>query len=106
MCPSFQDICNKIIAVLKAIAGNDDVKVAVTKSTAPALIVEAMDRHQTSEAICSNSCACLATVALRNPANVSVIFQCNGHVAVIQCMKIHPSSANVQVIQPHLEQPY
>jgi len=84
--------------VLKVIAGNDDVKVAVTKSDAPGIIVEAMDHHQQSEALCANSCACLATISLRNPHNVKRIMECHGHTAVLQCMKVHPNSTKVQVV--------
>lgn len=87
-----------IIGVFKAIAGNDNVKIAITKSDAPAVIVEAIDHHQTSEALCANSCACLATISLRNPHNVKRIMECHGHTAVLQCMKVHPDSSKVQVI--------
>ena len=90
-------IVTNIIGVFKAIAGNDNVKVAITKSEAPAIIVEAMDHHQSSEALCANSCACLATISLRNPHNVKRIMECHGHTAVIQCMKVHPDSSKVQV---------
>ncbi|XP_067932090.1 armadillo repeat-containing protein 6-like [Watersipora subatra] len=89
-------IVTNIIGVFKAIAGNDNVKVAITKSDAPAIIVSAIDHHQTSEALCANSCACLATISLRNPENVKRIMECHGHTAVIQCMKLHPNSTQVQ----------
>ena len=92
-----QVIVTNIIGVFKAIAGNDNVKVAITKSQAPSIIVEAMDHHQSSEALCANSCACLATISLRNPHNVKRIMECHGHSAVIQCMKVHPKSTQVQV---------
>lgn len=83
--------------MFKAIAGNDEVKVALASSVAPHLIVQAMDQHQACEPLCANACSCLATIALRNPRNVATIMQCNGHIAIVQCMKIWPGSARVQV---------
>ncbi|XP_050393057.1 armadillo repeat-containing protein 6 [Patella vulgata] len=91
-----KNITRKSLTVMKALAGNDNVKIAIVKSGGIELIVAAMLRHQSVASIAEAACATLMTVALRNPSNSQKIMECNGHQAIVQCMKIHSSVLGVQ----------
>ncbi|ESO93248.1 hypothetical protein LOTGIDRAFT_189885 [Lottia gigantea] len=91
-----KNLTRKCLSVMKALAGNDTVKVSIVKSGGIELIVAAMTKHQTNAFIAEAGCATLMTVALRNPGNCEKIMECNGHQAIVQAMKIHPTSSGVQ----------
>lgn len=88
---------HQILGLLKALEGNDEVKVAVVKNNGVELIVAAMAKHQANPLICKTGCSALATVALRNPAHCKRIFENYGHQVVLQAMQIHKTDKAVQV---------
>ncbi|KAL5004038.1 hypothetical protein ScPMuIL_017494 [Solemya velum] len=89
-------LVHQILGLLKALEGNDEVKVAVVKNNGVELIVAAMAKHQANPLICKTGCSALATVALRNPAHCKRIFENYGHQVVLQAMQIHKTDKAVQ----------
>lgn len=95
-----QALCRQILNLLKALAGNDNVKVAIVANDGVNLILAAMTTHQANPGVAEAGCGLLATVALRNPEDCKKIIECNGHEVVLQAMKIHEKESGVQVISP------
>lgn len=83
--------------VLKALAGNDNVKKVIVKSGGVELILAAMTKHQANASIAESACSALATVVLRNPGHVAKVMECVGYQQIVQAMKIHKDEEMVQV---------
>ena len=83
--------------VLKHLAGNDSVKEAIISNGAMELVVASMTKYGKNASLCMAGCALLAALALRCSSNVKVIMAANGPELLVQTMKLHPDSANVQV---------
>ncbi|XP_029500735.1 armadillo repeat-containing protein 6 [Oncorhynchus nerka] len=91
-----QELTRQVLSALRAIAGNDDVKDAVTNAGGVQLIVIAMNRHMGNAQVCEQGCAALSVVALRKPNNCQVIMEEGGALAALLAMKTHPDEVNVQ----------
>lgn len=89
-------IVKQALVVLQALAGNDDIKIAIVKSGGVQLILAAMTQHQGHAVIAATGCKALATLVLRQPDNCSVIIENNGHHVILQAMKVHPTDEQVQ----------
>ncbi|XP_077644990.1 armadillo repeat-containing protein 6 [Lonchura striata] len=95
-CMEHPDVVRQALGVLRAVAGNDDVKDAVVSAGAADLIVLAINRHLGNPQICEQGCAALCMLALRKPENCGVIVEGGGALAALQAMKAHPGEAAVQ----------
>lgn len=91
-----KEIVKQALGLLKALAGNDDIKVTAVKSGGLQLILAAMTQHQGNAQVAAAGCLALATIILRQPALCSVVIENNGHHIILQAMKIHPNDENVQ----------
>ncbi|RUS76476.1 hypothetical protein EGW08_015760 [Elysia chlorotica] len=89
-------IVRQALIVLKALAGNDEVKVEIAKLGGIELIALALDIHQSNAQICEAACRVLTAVTLRNLNNSKLVMDCYGHQHIVQAMKLHPKEANVQ----------
>lgn len=89
-------ICQQVMVVLKHLAGNDIVKEAIITDGAMDIIVAAMTKYGRNAYLCAAGCALLAALALRCPPNAEVIMAANGAELIVQTMKLHPDSPNVQ----------
>ncbi|XP_052797041.1 armadillo repeat-containing protein 6-like [Mya arenaria] len=89
-------IARQALTVLKALAGNDDIKIAIVKAGGVQLVLAAMTQHQGNAQICAAGCLAIATFLLRQPDNCSIVVENNGHHVILQAMKVHPTDATVQ----------
>ncbi|XP_074650634.1 armadillo repeat-containing protein 6-like [Tubulanus polymorphus] len=91
-----QSIVHQIMCLLKALAGNDNVKVAIVKRDGFALILTALTKHMAHAAICEMCCICIAVIILRQPDLCHRFFAEGGPSLVLQAMKVHRTSVPVQ----------
>ncbi|XP_060068839.1 armadillo repeat-containing protein 6-like [Ylistrum balloti] len=89
-------VVRQALGLIKALAGNDEVKLEAVKSNALEIILVAMIKHQANSAVAELCCAAIATLVLRNPAHCNAVISLAGHQSIIQAMKIHPKDAGVQ----------
>ena len=92
-----QDLIKQVLGVLKTIAGNDKVKIAIVEADGIDLILFAMNKHARSAAISEMGCAALTTLALRNPEHSNKIMSTGGAEVIVKAMQIHKDKASVQV---------
>ena len=85
--------------LLRAIAGNDDVKTSIVDAGGLGLIVIAMTTHAKQSLVAEQGCAALGSIALRSPANCTAIVVAGGVEAIVKAMQIHAQSAGVQVVR-------
>ncbi|XP_019620441.1 PREDICTED: armadillo repeat-containing protein 6-like [Branchiostoma belcheri] len=91
-----QALASRGISLLKAIAGNDDVKTKIVQTGGMELIITALNIHIGVAQVCEEGCAALCALALRNTDNVKAIMAANGAEAVVQAMKVHMDKSSVQ----------
>ena len=92
-----QNISKQVCTLLRAIAGNDDVKTSIVDAGGLGLIVAAMTTHAKQPTVAEQGCAALGSIALRSPPNCSAIVAAGGVEAIVKAMQIHPDVAGVQV---------
>lgn len=92
-----QNIAKQVCTLLRAIAGNDDVKTSIVDAGGLALIVAAMTTHAKQPMVAEQGCAALGSIALRSPSNCTAIVGAGGVEAILKAMEIHPDAAGVQV---------
>lgn len=85
------------LIVLKALAGNDEVKHEIAKLGGIELIVAVINKYQNNARVAEAACRLLTTITLRNADNCRQIVQCQGHEHIVQIMKLHPQDIDVQV---------
>lgn len=85
------------LAVLKSLAGSDDVKAEIAKLDGVELVVTAMNKYLNNAQIAEAACRVLTSITLRNTDNCHRVVQCQGHEQIIQVMKLHPQDVGVQV---------
>ena len=85
------------LIVMKALAGNDEIKAEISKLGGIELVVQAMNTHQNMAGIAEAACRLLTAVTLRNPDNCRKVVECLGHNHIVQAMKLHPQSVGVLV---------
>lgn len=91
-----QSLVRNILVLMKAVAGNDEVKAEVVKSGGVFLVVEAMNRHLQHPSTQEAGCATLAALALRCPSHCPIIVEAGGAVSLVRAMERHPNSIAVQ----------
>ncbi|OWF53978.1 armadillo repeat-containing protein 6-like [Mizuhopecten yessoensis] len=89
-------VVRQALGLIKALAGNDEVKVEAVKSNAMEIILVAMIKHQANSAVAELCCASIASLILRNPNHCTTVMNLCGHQSIIQAMKIHPKVAGLQ----------
>jgi hypothetical protein len=82
---------------VKALSGNDEVKVAVVTKGGMELILAAMTKHQANATVAELGCGNIGKIVLRNPTHCARVIDCQGHQVILQAMKIHIKDENVQV---------
>lgn len=90
-----QAIVKQAVGLLKALAGNDDLKLAVVAAGGVQLILAAMTQHQGNAQIASLGCLAISAIMLRTPENCSVVVENNGHHVILQAMKVHSTNEYV-----------
>ena len=92
-----QGIVKQALSLVKALSGNDEVKVAVVTKGGMELILAAMTKHQANATIAELGCGNIGKIVLRNPTHCARVIDCQGHQVILQAMKIHIKDENVQV---------
>ena len=93
----FQNIAKQVCTLLRAIAGNDDVKTSIVDAGGLLHIVAAMATHAKQPMVAEQGCAALGSIALRSPPNCTAIVGAGGVEAILKAMQIHPEKSGVQV---------
>ena len=91
------DVTMRSLQVMKALAGNDKVKLEAGRAGIIPLVVTAMDRHVTREGLVEAGCGALTSLTLRQAENsASVVRECDGAGIITLVMARHPDSRRVQ----------
>ena len=94
-----QNIAKQSCAVLKAIAGNDDVKTSIVDAGGLPLIVSAMTTHLKHPTVAEQGCLAIGTIALRSSPNCIKIMAAGGAEIVLKTMEVH---CNIEGVQVHV----
>jgi len=95
----FQDsakVIRESLKLLKALDGNDFVKVEIIKRGAAPIIESSLNRHKADETIAKGLLACVSTLALRLQDNATALFETGIAETIIETMKIHEKNMIVQ----------
>eukprot|EP00698_Gefionella_okellyi_P023857 TRINITY_DN8268_c0_g1_i1.p1 TRINITY_DN8268_c0_g1~~TRINITY_DN8268_c0_g1_i1.p1 ORF type:complete len:381 (-),score=103.77 TRINITY_DN8268_c0_g1_i1:152-1201(-) len=82
-------VAKNAVAVLKTLAGNDEVKEIISNGPALSLILTVMDAHADNAQTMEQACAALAALMLRNPANCAKVAAENGIPAIVKALRVH-----------------
>ncbi|KAK4884681.1 hypothetical protein RN001_000952 [Aquatica leii] len=82
--------------VLKALAGNDEVKVLIIKKDLAPIITSALSIHKSSSQTATLGLGCIAALTLRCPDNSKALFEAGAPEVIVDCMKLHSDDVNVQ----------
>ncbi|XP_076667885.1 armadillo repeat-containing protein 6 homolog [Andrena cerasifolii] len=93
--PDSEKLNWQALKLLKALAGNDDVKSHVVTSGCGPLIVSAISRMKESECVVTAGLACISALTLRCPSNAGVFYDCGAPLVIIDAMKAYNKSVNV-----------
>ncbi|KAK2587120.1 hypothetical protein KPH14_002882 [Odynerus spinipes] len=83
------------LKLLKALAGNDDVKSHIVTAGSAPLIVSVISRFKTSESIVAAGLACISALTLRSSSNAGVFYDCGAPHIIVDAMKSYSKSVNV-----------
>lgn len=95
----FQDsikVIRESLKLLKALSGNDAVKVEIIKRGAAPIIESSLNRHKADETIAKSGLVCVSTLALRLKDNAIALFETGIAETIIETMKIHDKNKMVQ----------
>jgi hypothetical protein len=87
----------QLLGVIKAVAGNDNVKGTILRENGAELIVGAMSKHMSRATVCELACAAIAMIILRQPEYCQRVMDANGAEVIVQAMNVHKDSSGVQV---------
>jgi armadillo repeat-containing protein 6 len=89
-------VIRESLKLLKALAGNDTVKVDIIKNGAAPIIESSFNRHKADETIAKAGLVCVSTIALREKDNATALFEAGVAETIVDTMKIHERSSVVQ----------
>nr|XP_034172742.1 armadillo repeat-containing protein 6 homolog [Osmia lignaria] len=93
--PDSEKLNWQALKLLKALAGNDDVKSQIVTSGCGPLIVSAISRLKGSECVVTAGLACISALTLRCPSNAGVFYDCGAALIIVDAMKAYPKNINV-----------
>ncbi|XP_076280558.1 armadillo repeat-containing protein 6 homolog [Lasioglossum baleicum] len=93
--PDSEKLNWQALKLLKALAGNDEVKFHVISSGCGPLIVSAVSRMKGSECVVQAGLACISALTLRCPQNAGVFYDCGAPLVIIDSMKAYSKSVPV-----------
>lgn len=89
-------VIRESMKLLKALGGNDTVKVDIIKCGAASIIESSFNRHKSDEVLAKNALACITTLALRSKDNSTALYEAGIAETILEAMKIHAKSKVVQ----------
>ncbi|KAG6799120.1 armadillo repeat-containing protein 6 [Apis mellifera caucasica] len=93
--PDSEKLNWQALKLLKALAGNDNVKSHIVTSGCGPLIVSVISRLKESECVVTAGLACISALTLRCPSNAGVFYDCGAPLIIIDAMKAYSKSVNV-----------
>ncbi|XP_055689136.1 armadillo repeat-containing protein 6 homolog [Lutzomyia longipalpis] len=84
------------LKLIKALAGNDTVKVKIIQQGAAPLIITLLSTHRANESLARHALAAIAMLTLRVKENSLAFFEAGAPEVIVDCMKIHEKSKFVQ----------
>ncbi|XP_011298333.1 armadillo repeat-containing protein 6 homolog [Fopius arisanus] len=93
--PDTEKLNWQALKLLKALAGNDNVKVHIVTNGSAPLIVSSIGRFKSSESVASAALSCISALTLRSSSNAGVFYDCGAPSIIIDAMKEFPKSLSV-----------
>ncbi|XP_029679470.1 armadillo repeat-containing protein 6 homolog isoform X1 [Formica exsecta] len=93
--PDSEKLNWQALKLLKALAGNDNVKSHIVTSGCAPLIVSAISRMKRSENIVTAGLSCISALSLRSTSNSGVFYDCGAAQVIVDAMKAYPNNVNV-----------
>ncbi|KAK0168565.1 hypothetical protein PV327_002350 [Microctonus hyperodae] len=93
--PDTEKLNWQALKLLKALAGNDNVKAHIVTSGSAPLIVSAISRFKSSESVVAAGFSCITALTLKSSSNAGVFYDCGAPCIIIDAMKQFPKSENV-----------
>jgi hypothetical protein len=94
--PDSIKIIRESFKLLKALAGNDTVKINIIKHGASALIESALNRFKADETVAKHGLLCVSVLALRVKDNSVKLFESGIPETIVETMKIHENNKDIQ----------
>lgn len=83
------------LKLLKALAGNDTLKVDMVQQGGAPLISSLLSLHKANEGLAKLALGCTATITLRVQDNGLAFFDAGAAEVIIDTMKIHPTNKEI-----------
>lgn len=83
------------LKLLKALGGNDKVKVNIIQAGGAPLITTLLALHKSNSGIAKLALGCIATLSLRVQENGIAFFDAGAAEVIVETMKIHPQNKEV-----------
>ncbi|XP_047364774.1 armadillo repeat-containing protein 6 homolog [Vespa velutina] len=93
--PDSEKLNWQALKLLKALAGNDNVKSHIVTAGGAPLIVSVISRFKKFEGIVVAGLACISALTLRSSSNAGVFYDCGAPRIIIDCMKSYLKNLNV-----------
>ncbi|XP_072751306.1 armadillo repeat-containing protein 6 homolog [Anoplolepis gracilipes] len=93
--PDSEKLNWQALKLLKALAGNDNVKSHIVTSGCAPLIVSAISRMKRSENVVTAGLSCISALSLRSSSNSGVFYDCGAAQVIVDAMKAYPNNVNV-----------
>lgn len=94
--PDSMKLCREAFKLLKALAGNDTVKVNIITQGAAPIIESSLNRFKGNENFAKTALACMSLLTLRVKSNSEALFETGISETIVETMKIHEKSKDVQ----------
>lgn len=93
--PDSEKLNWQALKLLKALAGNDNVKSHIITSGCAPLIVSAISRMKRSENVVTAGLSCISALSLRSTSNAGVFYDCGAAQVIVDAMKAYPNHVNI-----------
>lgn len=94
--PDSIKIARESFKLIKALAGNDGVKIKIIQHGVAPIVESSLNRFKNDESIAKNALLCISTLALRLKETSTALFETGIAETIIQTMKIHENNHVIQ----------
>eukprot|EP00094_Tigriopus_californicus_P011390 TCALIF_10995-PA protein Name:"Similar to Armc6 Armadillo repeat-containing protein 6 (Mus musculus)" AED:0.06 eAED:0.06 QI:0/0.8/0.66/0.83/0.6/0.66/6/268/445 len=92
-----KDVVGEVLKLIKALAGNDNVKRDILKLDGIRVIVNSMSKYTSVKLVAMFGSSALTAVSLRSPENATAIMACGGGQLLTQILKIHMNTPKILI---------
>ncbi|XP_032521938.2 armadillo repeat-containing protein 6 homolog isoform X1 [Danaus plexippus] len=98
LCDNYDNVVviQQACKLITALAGNDDVKRDIINGGIVPVVVSLLGRHASNAPASALILKCIAALSLREPNHAKQFLQSGVIKAIVDCIKIHPNSSQVQ----------